>query len=238
MRMYTQCSVMKEMSHAYVAKSGGIHRVQARAPCLLGVNAWRAWRFARVPVRRGATPRYASLHFQRKAAFGGAGGGGGGDGGRRRGVTITHTRRPATISGYRATGAGRPAGRLQQLCLLSRVARYARASRENSTTPMHRRPDATAAAMLRRSRKRVEAISGSDTTLMRANKDRPSLSLLLTLLPLSLSRSLPLSFLVTISICLTPSVLRARTMYIYNRTVSNAAQNIYVYIRAHAYIDT
>lgn len=143
---------------------------------------------------------------------------------------------PATSSGYRATGAGRPAGRLQQLCLLSRVARYARASRENSMTPMHRRPDATAAATLR-FRKRVEAISGSDTTLKRANKDRSSLSLLYTLLSLfcshTLSLSLSLSFLLSISICLAPSVLRARTMYITAPCQTRHRICMYIYARMH-----
>lgn len=123
MRMHTQRSAVEEMSHAYVCDvREAIRCVQARAPCLLGVNAWRAWRFARVPVRRGATPRYASLHFQRKTAFGGAGGGGGGGGGdgggrRRCGVTITHT---STSHQQRISGNGRrPAGRPASTAVLA-----------------------------------------------------------------------------------------------------------------------
>lgn len=137
---------------------------------------------------------------------------------------------PAADIGQRAP-AGRPAGFNSCACSLAWLDMHA--SRAKT-----RRRRCTAAPMPRRqlrlrSRKRVEAISGSDTTFKRANKDRPSLLLLLSS-PLSCSLVLVLALYIYPSrfVCVTSAY------HVYNRTVSNAAQNIYVYIRAHAYIDT
>lgn len=168
-----------------VANTGGeasaANDERARAPCLLGVNAWRARRFARVPVRsdavrRGATRPCVSSGKRLSGSWrrrwrrrgGGAVAAAAAAAAADDAASRSHTHRPtAAISGgYRATGAGRPAGRLQQLCpsvplSLSLARLDTHAPRECGPrqcryidAPMPRRQ-----ATLR-SRKRVEAISG------------------------------------------------------------------------------
>lgn len=222
----------------------------ARHACL-GVNAdggERAEEDLRAPARRKAARRYASLRFQRKAAFG-----------KRRAVVVTtttaaadeaasrsRTHRPPA-AGYRA-GAGRPAGRLQQLYSLSRTARYIRAFRElpspngdvdiyaaAAAAPMPRR-------QLRYARKQVEAISGSDTTLF-----QEPIKIVLPSRSLAPSRSLfPsiclfLALSVALLCVLSPSAQRARTMYSTAPCQTRAhSRYVYAYIygRMHTYIDT